>query len=82
MKPGRGAFTPGRCSTCRCSNTRNSSACAAAYRDLLLLRGVLIPLPLRFVGVQGLGEIDAGLLMLALSAPMLICRSLPPISPD
>jgi MFS family permease len=33
---------------------------------------LLILLPLRFVGVQGLSEIDAGLLMLALSAPMLI----------
>jgi len=32
---------------------------------------LLILLPLRFLGVQELSEIDAGLLMLALSAPML-----------
>lgn len=32
---------------------------------------LLILLPLRFVGVEGFSEIDAGLLMLALSAPML-----------
>lgn len=33
---------------------------------------LLILMPLRFVGVQGLTEIEAGLLMLALSAPMLV----------
>ncbi len=32
---------------------------------------LLILLPLRFVGVEGYSEMDAGLLMLALSAPML-----------
>lgn len=29
-------------------------------------------LPLRFIGVEGLSEVDAGLLLLALSAPMLV----------
>jgi MFS family permease len=33
---------------------------------------LLVVLPLRFVGVDGYSEIDAGLLMLALSAPMLV----------
>lgn len=33
---------------------------------------LLILLPLRFVGVQGMRETDAGLMMLALSAPMLV----------
>lgn len=33
---------------------------------------LLILLPLRFVGIEGYSEIEAGLLMLALSAPMLV----------
>lgn len=33
---------------------------------------LLILLPLRFVGIEGYDEIEAGLLMLALSAPMLV----------
>lgn len=33
---------------------------------------LLILLPMRFVGVEGYSEIDTGLLMLALSAPMLV----------
>ncbi|CAO3430521.1 MFS transporter [Azospirillum endophyticum] len=33
---------------------------------------LLVLLPLRFIGVAGLGEIDAGLLLAALSAPMLV----------
>jgi MFS family permease len=33
---------------------------------------LLVVLPLRFVGIDGYSEIDAGLLMLALSAPMLV----------
>lgn len=33
---------------------------------------LLILLPIRFIGVEGYGAIDAGLLMLALSAPMLV----------
>ncbi len=33
---------------------------------------LLILLPIRFVGIEGLSEIEAGLMMLALSAPMLI----------
>jgi len=33
---------------------------------------LIVLLPLRFIGMQGLSEIDTGLLMLALSAPMLI----------
>jgi Major Facilitator Superfamily len=33
---------------------------------------LLVLLPLRFIGVEGYGEIDAGLLMIALSAPMLV----------
>jgi len=33
---------------------------------------LVVMLPLRFIGAQGLSEIDAGLLMIALSAPMLI----------
>jgi MFS family permease len=33
---------------------------------------LLIVLPMRFVGVEGYSEIDTGLLMLALSAPMLV----------
>jgi MFS family permease len=33
---------------------------------------LLILLPLRFIGIEGASEIDAGLLMLALSAPMLV----------
>jgi MFS family permease len=37
---------------------------------------LLILLPLRFIGVEGHSEIDAGLLMLALSAPMLVVPSL------
>ncbi|MBK1842795.1 MFS transporter [Azospirillum sp. YIM B02556] len=32
---------------------------------------LLVLLPLRFIGVAGLGEVDAGLLLVALSAPML-----------
>lgn len=37
---------------------------------------LLILLPLRFIGIEGHSEIDAGLLMLALSAPMLVVPSL------
>lgn len=37
---------------------------------------LLILLPLRFIGVEGQSEIDAGLLMLALSAPMLVVPTL------
>lgn len=37
---------------------------------------LLVLLPLRFIGVNGLSEIDAGILMLALSAPMLVVPSL------
>lgn len=33
---------------------------------------LLILLPLRFIGVEGLSEVEAGLLMIALSAPLLI----------
>lgn len=33
---------------------------------------LLVLLPLRFIGVGGLNEIDAGLLLIALSAPMLV----------
>ncbi len=33
---------------------------------------LLVLLPLRFIGVEGQGEIGAGILMLALSAPMLV----------
>ncbi|WP_109481154.1 MFS transporter [Paraburkholderia sp. C35] len=33
---------------------------------------LIIMLPLRFIGAEGLSEIDAGLLMIALSAPMLV----------
>jgi hypothetical protein len=33
---------------------------------------LVIMLPLRFIGVEGLSEVDAGLLLLALSAPMLV----------
>ena len=33
---------------------------------------LLVVLPLRFIGVDGFSEIDAGWLMLAISAPMLI----------
>jgi MFS family permease len=33
---------------------------------------LVVLLPLRFIGMEGLSEIDAGLLMLALSAPMLV----------
>ncbi|WP_441255856.1 MFS transporter [Tardiphaga sp. 285_C5_N1_2] len=33
---------------------------------------LLILLPIRFVGIEGLSEIEAGLMMLALSAPMLV----------
>jgi MFS family permease len=33
---------------------------------------LLVMLPLRFIGIDGLSELDAGLLMLALSAPMLV----------
>ncbi|BAI75740.1 major facilitator superfamily efflux pump (plasmid) [Azospirillum sp. B510] len=33
---------------------------------------LLVLLPLRFIGVAGLGEVDAGLLLVALSAPMLV----------
>nr|WP_317204801.1 MFS transporter [Janthinobacterium sp.] len=37
---------------------------------------LLVLLPLRFIGVEGHSEIDAGWLMLALSAPMLVMPSL------
>lgn len=37
---------------------------------------LLVMLPLRFIGIDGLDELDAGLLMLALSAPMLVVPSL------
>ncbi len=37
---------------------------------------LLILLPLRFIGVEGQSEIDAGILMLALSAPMLVVPTL------
>jgi MFS family permease len=33
---------------------------------------LVVMLPLRFIGAQGLSEMDAGLLMIALSAPMLV----------
>lgn len=33
---------------------------------------LIVMLPLRLIGVEGLSEIDAGLLMIALSAPMLV----------
>lgn len=33
---------------------------------------LVVMLPLRFIGVEGLSEIEAGLLLLALSAPMLV----------
>lgn len=33
---------------------------------------LVVLLPLRFIGMEGLSEIDAGLLMLALSAPLLV----------
>lgn len=33
---------------------------------------LVVMLPLRFIGAEGLSEIDAGMLMIALSAPMLI----------
>ncbi|WP_321927719.1 MFS transporter [Paraburkholderia guartelaensis] len=33
---------------------------------------LIVLLPLRFIGAEGLSEIDAGLLMIALSAPMLV----------
>ncbi|VVD77779.1 MFS transporter [Pandoraea commovens] len=33
---------------------------------------LIVMLPLRFIGAEGLSEIDAGLLMIALSAPMLV----------
>jgi len=37
---------------------------------------LLVLLPLRFIGIEGHSEIDAGLLMLSLSAPMLVIPSL------
>jgi MFS family permease len=37
---------------------------------------LVVMLPLRFIGVEGLSEIDAGWLLLALSAPMLIVPTL------
>jgi len=37
---------------------------------------LLVLLPLRFIGVEGHSEIDAGLLLLSLSAPMLVIPSL------
>jgi MFS family permease len=37
---------------------------------------LVVLLPLRFIGAEGLGEIDAGWLMLALSAPMLVVPSI------
>lgn len=37
---------------------------------------LLVVLPLRFIGIDGLDELDAGWLMLALSAPMLVIPSL------
>jgi len=33
---------------------------------------LVVMLPLRFIGIEGLSEIDAGILMIALSAPMLV----------
>ncbi|MFM0741091.1 MFS transporter [Paraburkholderia xenovorans] len=33
---------------------------------------LIVMLPLRFIGAEGLGELDAGMLMIALSAPMLV----------
>lgn len=33
---------------------------------------LIVMLPLRFIGAEGLSEIDAGMLMIALSAPMLV----------
>ncbi|CAB3785532.1 MFS transporter [Paraburkholderia fynbosensis] len=33
---------------------------------------LIVMLPLRFIGAEGLGELQAGLLMIALSAPMLV----------
>jgi len=43
-------------------------AAAPAYGFVVLL----ILLPLRFVGIEGMGEVSAGLLMIALSAPLLV----------
>ncbi|TCV92084.1 MFS transporter [Luteibacter rhizovicinus] len=37
---------------------------------------LLVLLPLRFIGINGMREIDAGLLMLSLSAPMLVVPAL------
>jgi len=37
---------------------------------------LLVMLPLRFIGIDGLSELDAGMMMLALSAPMLVVPSL------
>ncbi|WP_373888554.1 MFS transporter [Massilia genomosp. 1] len=37
---------------------------------------LLILLPLRFIGIEGFNEIDAGVLMLALSSPMLVVPAL------
>ncbi|OHX13167.1 MFS transporter [Chromobacterium sphagni] len=37
---------------------------------------LLVLLPLRFIGIEGVGEVGAGLWMLALSAPMLVVPSL------
>ena len=37
---------------------------------------LLILLPLRFIGVEGRGEVQGGMMMLALSAPMLVAPSL------
>ncbi|MGO4330119.1 MFS transporter [Cupriavidus sp. M-11] len=33
---------------------------------------LVVMLPLRFIGIEGMSEIDAGILMIALSAPMLV----------
>ncbi|CAM5773506.1 MFS transporter [Labrys miyagiensis] len=43
-------------------------AASPAYAFVVLL----ILLPIRFVGIEGVGEIDAGRLMMALSAPLLV----------
>lgn len=43
-------------------------AAAPAYGFVVLL----ILLPLRFVGIEGMGEVAAGMLMIALSAPLLV----------
>lgn len=43
-------------------------AAAPAYGFVVLL----ILLPLRFIGIEGLGEVAAGTLMIALSAPLLV----------